>query len=268
MKTFFLIFLCPILLIPALNAQPVNDSKAKALVKGVITDEYTGEPIDVTIEIRSAAGQKFKIKSNSKTGQFDQLLSAGETYTLIFTRYDIPRTIETLRMEAGEKYFEQKVDFTVKRLTQGRVFESLNLFKQADTTLNPDAVKELDKLKELLRFNRSAKFDLKLTVLDINRETERTIISPPEKPKKNAKPKKQIEQPKIEIIKPDSAFISTMIEARERAFYKYFESFGDYKSRLKIIKDYSVAPKAANETEAEKEIDFFVIVAKFDNVFE
>lgn len=136
------------------------------VVKGIVTDEYTGKPASVEIIFKNGDGTKIKIQSNSITGKFEQVLNSGTEYEVILQNYDIIRKETSLAIEESDSYMEKKVEFTVKKLKPGRVVFDYDLFASNSTELSDAGKLKLKELKSVMRFNRSVKFEFKVSGRD------------------------------------------------------------------------------------------------------
>ncbi len=144
----------------AANAQFITNQKGKVMLKGKVVNMQTGEPLQVSIELRNSEGKRImKFENNSNTGEFQQLLDAGKTFTLVFTNYNILREEREVKIKQGEGYTEQEEVFELPVLKIGTDVCKLDAFDKSEATLNPQAKKRLDHLKIQMRFNRSVKFD-------------------------------------------------------------------------------------------------------------
>lgn len=136
-------------------SQFLSGKNAQVLVKGIIVDENSNEPIGVSIELRTGDGKKIKTQSNSITGLFEQLLPAGETYNVILTADDILRKEFEFNTDKSSEYKEQKAEWTVVKPIAGSRIFSGEIFKTGDSGISDEGSKKLKELQMLLRFNRS-----------------------------------------------------------------------------------------------------------------
>jgi hypothetical protein len=160
--------------ITAANAQFLSNQKGKVMLKGQVVDKFTGEPMQVTIDLRDAQGNKIiKFKSNSKDGTFQQLLEAGKEYKMIFMNYDILRETRTIKIKDSENYDEEEFTFEIPRLEKGVEICGYDAFSGSSAQLSNEAKQRLDELKKQMRFNRSVKFDLFISAKSKSLETKR-----------------------------------------------------------------------------------------------
>jgi hypothetical protein len=146
--------------VAAANAQFISNQKGKVMVKGQVVDKSTGEPMQVTIDLRNSAGDRvIKFKTNSKDGTFQQLLEAGKEYELIFMNYNILREKRTIKIKESEKYDEEEFLFEIPKLEKGVDICQMDAFEGGNAGLTQQAKQRLDELKIQMRFNRSVKFD-------------------------------------------------------------------------------------------------------------
>ena len=138
MKKFNFI-IAVILLFVLINVSGNASTKGvQILIKGIITDELTGKPVEATVEFRTVDGRKFKNKSNSITGKFEQIFDTGDEVEVIISNWDIARKIVQLKVKDTIYYTEQKVEYTVKKFTPGASIMQLNLFEPSSSALLPE----------------------------------------------------------------------------------------------------------------------------------
>ncbi len=131
-----------------------------AMIKGKITDLYTNSPLAINIELRDTKGAKIKINSNSISGQFEQVLKPGEKYKVIFSGTNILREEMEWTMPDSGKYFEIEVDWKAKNIKVGSEIYKYKIFKPNTAEISTDGLAELDKLKEVIKFNRAISIEL------------------------------------------------------------------------------------------------------------
>jgi hypothetical protein len=137
------------------NAQFLSGDNTQILVKGIIVDENTKEPLGVSIEMRSEDGKKIKTQSNSETGLFEQLLPSGVNYTVILNSDDILRKDFEFSTDVAKEYKEQQTEWTVVKPRKGSKVFSGNIFNAGQSEISTEGLKMLKELQMLLRFNRS-----------------------------------------------------------------------------------------------------------------
>ncbi len=137
------------------------------IVKGKITNSETGAPETVDIFFKTSTGKRFKIKSNSITGEYEQLLNAGQSYELSFVRWDVLNQPVKLTVEAeDEKYTAQIANFKIKILNEGNEIFAKDAFGKGSSVLSDVGKGLLKELKKLLRFNRSLSINLNINSSD------------------------------------------------------------------------------------------------------
>jgi hypothetical protein len=140
-----------------MNAQVMGK---QIMLKGKVVDVNTNQPLSIEVEFKPSTGRKFVVKSLEKTGTFEQLLQAGETYEVTFKGDKVYReTIDyTPKANSSEEYSEISDVFKVKGLSVGTVVEDLDIFSPKSTDLTAAGKKAIDKMKIAMRFNRTASF--------------------------------------------------------------------------------------------------------------
>lgn len=137
------------------NAQFLSGDNTQILVKGIIIDENSKEPLGVSIEMRTEDGKKIKTQSNSETGLFEQLLPSGVKYTVILNSDDILRKEFEFSTDVAEQYKEQLTEWTAVKPKKGSKVFSGNIFNAGQSEISSEGLMKLKELQMLLRFNRS-----------------------------------------------------------------------------------------------------------------
>lgn len=138
-----------------LKSQFLSGDNAQILVKGILVDENSGEPISAEIELRSKDGKKVKTQSNSITGKFEQLLPSGESYTVIVNSEEIIRKEFEFTTETADAFKEQETKWTAVKPRTGVKIFSEDIFQSGSSELSTKGIDKLKQLQMLLRFNRS-----------------------------------------------------------------------------------------------------------------
>ena len=152
-------------IIAALFSINIASAGIPMLVKAKITDKQSGTPMEVDILIKDSKGKKMKLKTTT-TGEFQQVLTSGEEYEITFNSKDILRQTETFRTEDTDKYVEQKLDFKVNKIRVGAEIFDFDIFSPESATLNASSLAYMNKVKLMLRFNRSVKLVIKVNADD------------------------------------------------------------------------------------------------------
>lgn len=155
MKYIAFILLLQVGFVCSTYAQFLSGKNAQVLIKGVTFDENTNQPIGVSIEFKSADGKKIKTQSNINSGLFEQLLPAGENYTVILSSDNILRKEFSFKVDVTDKFKEQKTEWSVLVPVVGAKIFAGNIFKKGTSSISDDGAQKLKELQMLLRFNRS-----------------------------------------------------------------------------------------------------------------
>jgi|GEM_PF-1991382 len=167
MQRAYTIFLGLMLLLSTNIDNVLFASEGQTLIRGTITNNIDNAIEGVEIIFKDASGKKFSTKSDSKTGKYQQLLRSGETYEIYFKRFDVLREEFEIVPESGENnYKEQNLDLKVKLLRKGSTLSELDLFDNNSSKLNSKAENLIEKLKTLLRFNRSIRVSILVSAND------------------------------------------------------------------------------------------------------
>lgn len=145
------------------QSQLMNSNTSQRIVKGKVVNKETGKPEVVEIIFKDQDGKKFKINSNSITGEYEQLLNAEQSYIVSFSRFDVYNEEFELKVEkADEKFTPQVKNFEITILEAGKALFSWDAFEPGSSTVGPKVNEMIDKLKTTLRFNRSITVEVQL----------------------------------------------------------------------------------------------------------
>lgn len=147
-----------------LNAQSLG---SQVILKGKVVDLYTGNPVECELEFRPEGGNKIRIRSNSISGEYEQVFNIGEKVTVSFNAFNVlkeEQQVTIVKQNSGS--IEQKQDFKVKVFSQGAVLNSIQGFSVGDNKLNSSGKTLLEDLKTLLRFNRSVYINIEVNSED------------------------------------------------------------------------------------------------------
>lgn len=136
------------------------------LVKGVVTDENTGEPMSVEMEFKDSKGREFKIRSNSVDGTFSQVVESGETYEVMLNEWDVFRKETTFRSPDTDVYIETEHNFTVVKMNPGAKVATPELFAKGEANFSAAGLAFVKDFGRDLRFNRSANFAISVNAAD------------------------------------------------------------------------------------------------------
>lgn len=254
-----------LILIMSVNlfAQKGNGKDVQILLKGNVSDEFTGQPVSATMEFReSNNGKRFKIQSNSADGYYQQVLNAGTQYDLVFTNNDIVRKIVPVKVDNSEKYTEQIQDFKVKKLTVGLKYFKLNAFEPGSAELKADALAEIESLKEVMQFNRAVSFEFVVNAHDTYKKEIIKSEHPKAKPDKKKSKKKNVTEIKPVFTSPSPDLAKELSDKRLTSVNSMLSSWTRFSLRLTSSADFSVA-----EPEGEA-YSLYVVVKEIKNLFE
>ncbi len=176
------------------------------IVKGRVTCENTGEPVETELEFRASNGKKIRTKSNSITGNWEQVLPS-DNYKVILHSWNVARKTYDLQVQPSEKYKEIQQNFTVKRLLPLDIYLQSDLFEPNSADLKTDFTEIANEIKEVLKYNRAVEFTLFVSAADMNKPSEMKIIAndkTKKEPKSSQKKSKKTQQTETETVKtPD-----------------------------------------------------------------
>ena len=144
------------------------------IVKGRVTCELTGEPVETELEFRASNGKKIRTKSNSITGNWEQVLPS-DNYKVILHSWNIARKTYDMQVQPSEKYKEIQQNFTVKRLLPTDIYLQSPLFKNNSAELSADFSQIAGEIKEVLKYNRAVEFTFYVSASDMNKPSETKV---------------------------------------------------------------------------------------------
>lgn len=133
------------------------------LLKGVISDEKTGTPLESTIQVIDNETHEIlsTLTSNSSTGKYLVTLPAGKNYGIYVNAKEYLFHSENFDVNDTADYTEVIKDIPLKKLEVGSQIVLNNIFYDFDkSTLRPESKTELDKLTELMNNNPTLKIEL------------------------------------------------------------------------------------------------------------
>lgn len=237
----------------------LNAIAGQYLVKGTITDKFSGKPTGSTIEFRTPDGKKIKTQSNSVSGEYQQVLETGVQYDVIFTGSDLARQIEKLPSAQSDSYHEVVANFSVKKFFSGMEFDRVDAFKSGSSSMGQGATKAFDELQEVMKFNRNVVFELRVNAHDKFKLQRKDPAKPAaekkaKKDKKSKKGKKQEAEPAPQAApepvenNSDSPKTHKMVDERVDAMKKYIESWPRFSDRIVVVPDYSLGTPGREES--------------------
>lgn len=139
--------------------------KANALtvLKGVVTDAKTGEPLEGDIRVIDNELNQVvaTFKSNSSTGKYLTPLPAGKNYGIEVSRDGYLFKSLNVNVPKSEGYQEVVKDIELSRIEIGAEIRLNNIWYDYDkSTLRPESVAELDRLNQLMVDNPSIKIEI------------------------------------------------------------------------------------------------------------
>lgn len=255
-----------LLFVSLVSSQAQSDKQiinigGQVLAKGKITDESTSMPIGTNLEFKSESGKRIKTLSNSITGNWELLLPEGK-YEVVLFSWNIARKIDYIEIIAGTKFKEIERNFTVKRMLPNDIMFKMKAFADNSTVPNKTILKELDELKETMKFNRGVEFIVYVNAMEMFPPTQ-DYARPQEEVKPNAKTKGKAKKKPQAIVesKPiETKDYSELIKSRVAEINAYFDDWGTFRKRIRVLADLS-------NTKTKFPNNLSVIVEKNEDVF-
>jgi len=141
------------------------------LLQGRITDKATGQPVRASIKFYSLSGKQADSKSSTE-GTYQQVLTPGETYFVVFKDYFPFDKSFKLSLPESSTYNELSRDFTVVKLSEGMELYKFNAFDANSSKLSEQAISKFKELKYFLEFN--SKVNLKITLSSADSKQKNT----------------------------------------------------------------------------------------------
>ncbi|MCX7909645.1 MAG: hypothetical protein N2560_09040 [Ignavibacteria bacterium] len=255
-----IILIVPCLLYP----QFLNNSTVQLILKGKVLDEYTGNPVGAIIEFRTSTGKKFKIKSDSVSGEYSQVFQSGENIEVIIYDWDVIRQKFNVQLPDTNKYAEIEQNFTVKHLKEGLVAFKFDCFEKGNSSLLNDCEEKLGGLDDVLRFNRNVKFEIQVTAYDTYIKTRK--VQTVQKVVTEKKKKKTITEEVVSIEEPPAELIKNLVDSRFGEINKFIEGMPRAKGRLFVVTNYQSGELQPGNQPQPYEI--FVVVKELKNILE
>lgn len=151
---------------------PVTEFKAEKIVsngpkmtilKGVISDEQTKQPLEAQIElIDNTKNEVIAVfKSNSTTGKYLVSLPSGKNYAIVVKKEGYLFHSENFDLPASADFQEVEKNIELKKIDIGKSIVLRNIFFDFDkATIRPESANELDRLIKLLTDNPTLKIEL------------------------------------------------------------------------------------------------------------
>lgn len=153
-------------------AAPVSDFKAEKIVskgpkmtmlKGVITDEQTKQPLEAQIELVDNGKNEViaTFKSNSATGKYLVSLPSGKNYGIAVKKDGYLFHSENFDLPATADFQEVEKNIELKKIDIGKTIVLRNIFFDFDkATIRSESANELDRLIKLLTDNPGIRIEL------------------------------------------------------------------------------------------------------------
>jgi outer membrane protein OmpA-like peptidoglycan-associated protein len=144
------------------SAVEVKSSKL-SILKGIVTDEKTQNPIESTIELIDNEQNTIlaTFKSNSSTGKYLVTLPSGRNYGVAVKCLGYLFHSENFNLPEGADYQEFNLDVVLKKMEVGSTIVLRNIFFDFDkSTIRSESQNELNRLIKLLKDNPSVKIEL------------------------------------------------------------------------------------------------------------
>ncbi|MBC7862534.1 MAG: PD40 domain-containing protein [Bacteroidia bacterium] len=140
-----------------------NSGPRLMLLKGTVTDDETGKPVEATLEIMNNDKNELisKLNSNSSTGRYLVTLPSGKNYGISVSAPGYLFHSENFNIADTAAYIEVVKNIQLHRIAEGKKVVLKNIFFDFDkATLRSESVSELEKLNRFLKENPTVKIEL------------------------------------------------------------------------------------------------------------
>lgn len=157
----------------AMAANPISNLKTEeaiasrgpkmTLLKGVISDAKSNEPLEATIELVDNEKNILlaTFRSNSSTGRYLVTLPSGKNYGITVKKDGYLFHSENFILSSDADYQEYTKDVALKKVEVGSVIVLRNIFFDFDkATIRSESANELERLVKLLNENPTLKIEL------------------------------------------------------------------------------------------------------------
>jgi len=209
------------------TAQAQNGSNTVILLQGKITDQ-SGQTVSTTISFRDANGKKTSAKTNSKDGTFQQIMTPGMTYTVLFRDYMVLGEEYMFTLPMVKEYSEMTQNFKVKKIETGLDLMKFKAFNANQSELSGAYKPFFDDLKDFLNNNIKASVIITVHSHDSQfKETTKTVQVADKKGKMKTKKEK--------VTVPQQ--LEQLVNSRIEAIKSYLKSISLPEKKITFEKD-------------------------------
>lgn len=158
-----------------------------ALIKTKFTDARTGQPVSLKYElVPSGGGAKIR-GSTPSSGEFEQILTPGETYKVNCRMADGIAAPITFTLKPSSSYYEQSQTLAVKILKTGDALGEWTLFPATKSTLTSES--DLMGIKDMITANRGLYVSISVSGdMEVKGKTTGKAVKKPKPAKKSKTP--------------------------------------------------------------------------------
>ncbi|MBI3258043.1 MAG: hypothetical protein HYZ54_00955 [Ignavibacteriae bacterium] len=170
-----------------------------ALIKTKFTDARTGQPVSLKYElVPSGGGAKIR-GSTPSSGEFEQILTPGETYKVNCRMADGIAAPITFTLKPSSSYYELSQTLAVKILKKDDILGDWTLFQTAKSTLTSES--DLMGIKDMITANRGLYVSISVAGdMEVKGKAIAKAAKKPKPVKKSKKTTAAVEQPIVDIV--------------------------------------------------------------------
>lgn len=189
MKRFFIVVLVLLSIISPLQKQQLMAQlkNGVVLLQGVISEAKTREPVQTELNFIDEENKKVKAKSEIN-GKYTVVLTPGKKYVITAKDYFISNEYAEYTAPMVTEYTEIRKDLKADKIYQGMELIVTNAFSPNSSSVNSNALSQLQRLDGILEQNLKIKVDIIVSTSDTYAKPEKKKVTEPD-PKN---PKKKI----------------------------------------------------------------------------
>lgn len=241
-----------------LNLQFSYAEDVQVFLYGKTIDAVSKKTCSATLDIFGPSEERSKVKSNTLTGVYEQVLTAGKKYKIKFSNFDIYPSETEILIPDSSAYFEFNKDFYITHLEEGKEINKINIFEKGSNKISKEGANYLKKLNEDFRINRSMKLILKVNSSDGNSQNTKNL--------NNAKKSKKQSKSEKKSAKSDSKSTVSLIDSRITALNIEIKNSQYLIDRLTVEPDNNFKTPTTNKKN-ETSKNTRVIVGEVKDVF-
>ncbi len=157
------------------------------LMNGKLTEKSTGKPIAAKIKFFDKSGKEHSSNSNSNDGAFQQVLPAGNEFTVVVVGWIVSPEKRKFVIQDYSEYTEFEKDFDLVEIKPGITLNTAKLFEKNSSGINSESDDFFKYLKLMSKNQNGVIFEAAINSADSYFETKTVKIQVTEKGKRKTK---------------------------------------------------------------------------------